>query len=90
MWFYATTNRCRHQFALGAIAGFGSNFLAVPAVKTTNKKIIAIPTRSAIKSVIAFLLLIVWNLGFQAYRQKNKVAPNFPSKYVAVRLDYPS
>jgi hypothetical protein len=28
-------------------------------VKTTNKKIIAMPTRRAIKSVIAFLLLIV-------------------------------
>jgi hypothetical protein len=47
------------QFGLGAMAGFGSNSLAVPAVKTTNKKIIAMPTRKAIKSVIAFLLLIV-------------------------------
>ena len=58
-WFCTTTNRCHHQFALGAIAGFGSNTLAVPDVKTTNKKIIAMPTRRAIKSVIAFLLLIV-------------------------------
>ncbi len=71
----ATTHFIR-QFGLGAISSLGSNFLGVPAVKTTKKKIMAMPTRRAIKSVIAFLVLMVFDLGFQAYPYKIKLAFN--------------